>query len=127
MKIRHDTNVYKNGLLLDIVEQDKNLVWLCNSYHRFYATTFNFTANQKLMIKLIKAFGYKLCLINYYQWGKMKCKRTRFAFLRMARYYALNDKREYDQHYAGWSLPYIWWNSKGRDQSHISLYEPNVP
>ncbi|XP_954374.1 uncharacterized protein TA21070 [Theileria annulata] len=93
MRIRCETNVYKNGVLLDILESDQNLVWLCNSYHRFYATTFNMTANSKLLTKLIKAFGYKVSVINYYQWGRMKCKRTRFAFLRMARYYTLKDRR----------------------------------
>eukprot|EP00375_Theileria_parva_P003208 XP_765889.1 hypothetical protein [Theileria parva strain Muguga] len=123
MRIRCETNVYKNGVLLDILESDQNLVWLCNSYHRFYATTFNMTANSKLLTKLIKAFGYKVSIINYYQWGRMKCKRTRFTFLRMARYYALKDRREYDSKYSGWSLPYIWWNYGDRDRLHISHYD----
>ncbi|BAM38861.1 conserved hypothetical protein [Theileria orientalis strain Shintoku] len=123
MRIGCDVNTYKNGVALDIVEKDQNLVWMCNSYHRFYATTFNMTANSKLVTKLIRAFGYKVAVINYYQWGRMKCKRTRFAFLRMARYYALKDKREYDPKYSGWSLPYIWWNYTARDRLHISHYD----
>ncbi|UKJ87844.2 hypothetical protein MACJ_000284 [Theileria orientalis] len=127
MRIGCDVNIYKNGVSLDIVEKDQNLVWLCNSYHRFYATTFNMTANSKLVTKLIRAFGYKVAVINYYQWGRMKCKRTRFAFLRMARYYALKDKREYDPKYSGWSLPYIWWNYTARDRLHISHYDHYNP
>ncbi|ORM39727.1 uncharacterized protein BXIN_0058 [Babesia sp. Xinjiang] len=122
LRIRHETTIYANGILLDILEKDRNLVWLCNSYHRFYATTFDPTAESKMLDRLIRAFGFKTCHINYYQWGRLKARRTRFAFLRMARYYALNDQREYDHRYAGWSLPYVWWNASRQDQMHISNY-----
>ncbi|KAK2197339.1 RAP domain [Babesia duncani] len=93
LRIRHETNVYANGVLLDILEKDRNLVYMCNSYHRFYATTLNETAENRFLQRLVIAFGYKLCPIQYYQWGRLKAKRTRYAYIRMARYYALNDVR----------------------------------
>lgn len=93
LRIRHDTNVYVNGVLLDIIERPRNVVWLCNSYHRFYAASFDPTAESKALERLIRAFGFKTCPINYYQWGRLKVKRTRFAYIRMARYYAINDYR----------------------------------
>ncbi|GBE59662.1 hypothetical protein, conserved [Babesia ovata] len=93
LRIRHETGIYANGVLLDIMEKDRNVVWLCNSYHRFYAASFDPTAESKAMERLIRAFGFKTCPINYYQWGRLKAKRTRFAYLRMARYYALHDQR----------------------------------
>ncbi|CDR95764.1 hypothetical protein, conserved [Babesia bigemina] len=122
LRIRHETGIYANGVLLDIMEKDRNVVWLCNSYHRFYAASFDPTAESKAMERLIRAFGFKTCPINYYQWGRLKAKRTRFAYLRMARYYALHDQREYDHRYAGWSLPYVWWNASRQDQMHVSNY-----
>lgn len=122
LRIRHETNVYFNGILLDIVERPRNVVWLCNSYHRFYAGSFDLTAERKALERLIRAFGFKICVIQYYQWGRMKLKRTRFAYIRMARYYAISDRREYDHRYAGWSLPYVWWNVSRQDQMHIANY-----
>lgn len=122
LRIRHETNVYANGVLLDIVEKTRNVVWLCNSYHRFYATSFDLTAESRALDRLIRAFGFKTCAINYYQWGRLKAKRTRYAYIRMARYYASNDHRQYDHKYAGWSLPYVWWNVSRQDQMHISNY-----
>ncbi|GFE53762.1 hypothetical protein BaOVIS_011660 [Babesia ovis] len=122
LRIRHETNVYFNGILLDIMEKDRNLVWLCNSYHRFYAGSFEPTAESRTLDRLIRDFGFKTCHINYYQWGRLKARRTRFAYIRMARYYALHDHREYDHRYAGWSLPYLWWNASRQDQMHISNY-----
>nr|BAN64657.1 hypothetical protein [Babesia bovis] len=122
LRIRFETNVYYNGILLDIMEKDRNLVWLCNSYHRFYAGTFDLTAERRTLDRLLKAFGFKTCHVNFYQWGRLKAKRTRFAYIRMARYYALYDNREYDHRYAGWSLPYVWWNTSRQDQMHVSNY-----
>ncbi|SOV23221.1 conserved Plasmodium protein, unknown function [Plasmodium sp. DRC-Itaito] len=122
LRIPHIQNVIKGGILFDILEKDKKLVWLCLSYHHYYVRTIDLTLEKLLQINLIKAMNYKISKIHYYQFSRMKAKKTRFEYIRMCRYYSLRDRRNYDDELEGWNLPYINWYHKKNKNVHISNY-----
>ncbi|ETW60972.1 hypothetical protein PFMC_03203 [Plasmodium falciparum CAMP/Malaysia] len=122
LRIPHIQNVIKGGILFDILEKDKKLVWLCLSYHHYYVRTIDLTVEKLLQINLIKAMNYKISKIHYYQFSRMKAKKTRFEYIRMCRYYSLRDRRNYDDELEGWNLPYINWYHKKNKNVHISNY-----
>ncbi|SCM21878.1 conserved Plasmodium protein, unknown function [Plasmodium chabaudi chabaudi] len=122
LRIPHIKNVYKSGIIFDILEKDKRLVWLCFSYHHYYVKTIDLTSEKLLQLDIIKSMNYKIAKIHYYQFSRMKARRTRFEYIRMNRYYSLRDRRNFDDQFEGWSLPYINWYHKKNKNVHISNY-----
>ncbi|CRH00014.1 conserved Plasmodium protein, unknown function [Plasmodium relictum] len=122
LRIPHIKNVYKGGIIFDILEKDKKLVWLCFSYHHYYVKTIDLTIEKLLHINIIKSMNYKIAKIHYYQFSRMKARKTRFEYIRMCRYYALRDRRNFDDEIEGWNLPYINWYHKKNKNVHISNY-----
>ncbi|KEG02079.1 conserved Plasmodium protein, unknown function [Plasmodium vinckei vinckei] len=122
LRIPHIKNVYKSGIIFDILEKDKRLVWLCFSYHHYYVKTIDLTSEKLLQLDIIKSMNYKIAKMHYYQFSRMKARRTRFEYIRMNRYYSLRDRRNFDDQFEGWSLPYINWYHKKNKNVHISNY-----
>ncbi|GAW80914.1 hypothetical protein, conserved [Plasmodium gonderi] len=122
LRIPHVININKGGILFDVLEKNKKLVWLCFSYHHYYVKTIDLTAEKLLQMEIIKAMNYKIAKIHYYQFSRMKARRTRFEYIRMCRYYSLRDRRNYDTEFEGWSLPYINWYHKKNKNVHVSNY-----
>ncbi|SBT35057.1 conserved Plasmodium protein, unknown function [Plasmodium ovale wallikeri] len=122
LRIPHMQNVFKGGILFDILEKDKKLVWLCFSYHHYYVKTIDLIAEKLMQIDIIKSMHYKIAHIHYYQFSRMKARRTRFEYIRMCRYYSLRDRRNFDDQFEGWNLPYINWYHKKNKNVHISNY-----
>ncbi|SCN12664.1 conserved Plasmodium protein, unknown function [Plasmodium malariae] len=122
LRIPHIRNVYKGGIVFDILEKDKRLVWLCFSYHHYYVKTIDLTIEKLLQMDIIQSMNYKIAKIHYYQFSRMKARRTRFEYIRMCRYYSLRDRRNFDDQFEGWNLPYINWYHKKNKNVHISNY-----
>ncbi|GAB66420.1 hypothetical protein PCYB_092060, partial [Plasmodium cynomolgi strain B] len=122
LRIPHVKNAYKGGILLDILEKNKKLVWLCFSYHQYYVRTIDLTAETLLQMDLLKGMNYRIAKVHYYQFSRMKARRTRFEYIRMCRYYTLRDRRNYDDEFEGWNLPYINWYHKKNKNVHVSNY-----
>ncbi|CRG96194.1 conserved Plasmodium protein, unknown function [Plasmodium gallinaceum] len=122
LRIPHIKNAYKGGIIFDILEKDQKLVWLCFSYHHYYVKTIDLTNEKLLHINIIKSMNYKVAKIHYYQFSRMKARRTRFEYIRMCRYYTLRDRRNFDDEFEGWNLPYINWYHKKNKNIHISNY-----
>lgn len=122
LRIAHVKNGYKGGIPLDILEKTKKLVWMCFSYHQYYVRTIDLTAETLLQMDLLKAMNYKIAKVHYYQFSRMKARRTRFEYIRMCRYYTLRDRRNYDDEFEGWNLPYINWYHRKNKNVHVSNY-----
>lgn len=123
LRIPHLRNVYKKGIVFDIIEKDQNLVWFCFSYHHYYVRTIDLTAEKKLQMRIVKAMNYKIAKTHYYQFSRMKARKTRFEYIRMCRYYSLRDRRNFDDaELEGWSLPYINWYHKKNKNVHVPNY-----
>lgn len=122
LRIPHVKNVYKGGIIFDIIEKDKRLVWMCFSYHNYYVKTIDLTVEKFLHMNIIRAMNYKIASTHYYQFSRMKARKTRFEYLRMRRYYSLRDRRNFDNLYDGWSLPYINWYHRKNKNVHVSNY-----
>ncbi|EUD65600.1 hypothetical protein C922_04106 [Plasmodium inui San Antonio 1] len=122
LRIAHVKNGHKGGIPLDILEKDKKLVWLCFSYHQYYVRTIDLTAETLLQMDLLKCMNYRIAKVHYYQFSRMKARRTRFEYIRMCRYYTLRDRRNYDDEFEGWNLPYINWYHRKNKNVHVSNY-----
>ncbi|KJP85037.1 hypothetical protein AK88_04258 [Plasmodium fragile] len=122
LRIPHVKNGNKGGIPLDILEKNKKLVWMCFSYHQYYIRTIDLTAETLLQMDLLKAMNYKIAKVHYYQFSRMKARRTRFEYIRMCRYYTLRDRRNYDDEFEGWNLPYINWYHRKNKNVHVSNY-----
>ncbi|ANQ08220.1 Uncharacterized protein PCOAH_00024600 [Plasmodium coatneyi] len=122
LRIAHVKNAYKGGIPLDILEKTKKLVWMCFSYHQYYVRTIDLTAETLFQMDLLKAMNYKIAKVHYYQFSRMKARRTRFEYIRMCRYYTLRDRRNYDDEFEGWNLPYINWYHRKNKNVHVSNY-----
>ncbi|KMZ93187.1 hypothetical protein PVMG_04933 [Plasmodium vivax Mauritania I] len=122
LRIAHVKNGYKGGIPLDLLEKSRKLVWLCFSYHQYYVRTIDLTAETLLQMDLLKAMNYRIAKVHYYQFSRMKARRTRFEYIRMCRYYTLRDRRNYDDEFEGWSLPYINWYHRRNKNVHVSNY-----
>lgn len=106
LRIAHHALLQRGPLLLDIVERDRALVWCCSSWKDYYVNTRERTALYRANERLLLAMGYNVAHVAHWQWGRLKAKRSRLELLRMARYYALRDRREFNPNFEGWLLPY---------------------
>lgn len=95
LKIAHRPRVLRGPFVFDILERDRKLVYETNHKDRFYAMSFDKTATRQLQEKIVKAMGYRVVQVPYWHWNKLRLKRTRMEYLRMSRYYAIKDRREY--------------------------------
>jgi len=95
LKVAHICNAERGPLMFDIVERDRKLVYECNHFDRYYWSTFEKIASRTLQERIVKAMGYRVVQIPTWQWVRVKHKRARMEYLRMSRYYAIKDRREW--------------------------------
>merc|ERR1712232_188446 len=95
MKVGHLCNVDRGPFILDIVERDRKLVYECNHFDRFYVGTTEKIASMCLQERIVKAMGYRVVQIPHWQWNKIKHRRQRAEYMRMSRYYAIKDRRDF--------------------------------
>merc|ERR1712113_296851 len=95
MKIGHICKAERGPFTLDIVERDRRLVYECNHFDRYYAGTVEKIASMCLQERIIKAMGYRVIQVPHWQWNKIKHRRQRIEYIRMSRYYAIKDRREF--------------------------------
>eukprot|EP00397_Hematodinium_sp_SG-2012_P047776 GEMP01054475.1.p1 GENE.GEMP01054475.1~~GEMP01054475.1.p1 ORF type:complete len:430 (+),score=49.90 GEMP01054475.1:28-1290(+) len=95
LKIAHRPRVLRGPFIFDILERDRKLVYETNHKDRFYALTFEKIASRQLQERVVKAMGYRVVQIPYWHWNKLRIRRTRMEYIRMSRYYAIKDRREY--------------------------------
>jgi len=95
MKIGHMCNAERGPLVLDIVERDRKVVYECNHFDRFYSGTIDKIASMCLQERIVKAMGYRVVQVPHWQWNRIKHRRQRVEYLRMSRYYAIKDRREF--------------------------------
>ncbi|XP_026192434.1 uncharacterized protein LOC34622509 [Cyclospora cayetanensis] len=107
LRIAHQAYAMRGILCFDILERDRKLAWSCDGADRFYVHTNSKTATVRLHEKITRGLGIRMAHCAYWQWNKMKARRTRIEFVRMSRYYALQDRRETDLTFEGWLLPHV--------------------
>lgn len=95
IKVGHMCDVEKGPLLFDVIERDRKLVYECNHFDRFYVGTTSKIASSCLQERIVKAMGYRVVQIPHWQWNKVKHKKQRIEYIRMSRYYAIKDRREF--------------------------------
>mmetsp|Transcript_35314 Transcript_35314/g.82460 ORF Transcript_35314/g.82460 Transcript_35314/m.82460 type:complete len:563 (+) Transcript_35314:54-1742(+) len=95
LRIGHMVNAQRGPLLLDIVERDRKLVYECNHFDRYYNGSTQKIASMCLQERIVKAMGYRVVQVPHWQWGKIRHKRQRIEYVRMSRYYAIKDRREF--------------------------------
>ncbi|CEM21236.1 unnamed protein product [Vitrella brassicaformis CCMP3155] len=127
LRIAHHKYATRGPLTFDILERDRKLVWECATVDRFYLSTFDKIATARLNERLTKAMGYRVARTNHWQWGRMKAKRSRIEYARMARYYALRDRREFEE-YEGWTIPYLHYlHKKAKSVHHEGYFYNYIP
>eukprot|EP00922_Rhytidocystis_sp_ex-Travisia-forbesii_P029571 GHVS01043251.1.p1 GENE.GHVS01043251.1~~GHVS01043251.1.p1 ORF type:complete len:350 (-),score=17.63 GHVS01043251.1:48-1097(-) len=125
LRISHFRYATRGPLEFDILERDRRMVWCCNNPSRFYINTAELSTTWRLQERLVRAMGYGVVQCQYWQWSKLKPKRSRIEYIRMSRYYALRDRREYDKEFEGWSLPHIHSLSPKVRSVHFDGYQAN--
>jgi len=95
LRIGHHCMVERGPFVLDIVERDRKVVWECNHFDKFYAGTNEKIAAASLQERIVKMMGYRVVQIPHWQWNKVRHKRQRLEYVRMSRYYAIKDRREF--------------------------------
>jgi len=95
MKIGHICNAERGPFNLDIVERDRKLVYECNHFDRYYFNTTEKIASKCLQERIVKAMGFRVVQVPHWQWNKIRHKRQRMEYLRMSRYYAIKDRRDF--------------------------------
>lgn len=124
LRIAYHPNVRRGPFKFDLVERDQRLVWMCADNSKYFAATFDFTPYARLQNRVIKAMGYKLATTAWWQWSRMRAQRTRIEFVRMSRYYALKDRREFGgaEGFDGWRLPHLQKKSSRSIGIHVPGY-----
>jgi len=95
LKIAHRPRVLRGPFVFDILERDRKLVYETNHKDRFYVLSFVKTAIRQLQERIVKAMGYRVTQIPHWHWGKIRHRKQRIEYIRMSRYYAIKDRREY--------------------------------
>jgi len=96
IKVGHLVNAERGPLVLDVVERDRKLIYECNHFDRFYVGTTEKIASASLQERIVKAMGYRVVQIPHWQWSKLRHKKQRTEYVRMSRYYAIKDRREFE-------------------------------
>lgn len=96
LKIGHVAGAERGPFILDIVERDRKLVYECLHFDKFYANTIEKIASACLQERILKAMGYRVVQVPHWQWNKIRHKRQRLEYVRMSRYYAIKDRREFE-------------------------------
>jgi len=94
LKIGHMTNADRGPFTFDIVERDRKVVYECNHFDRFYASSTEKIASMCLQERIVKAMGYRVVQVPHWHWNKIRHRKQRIEYIRMSRYYALKDRRE---------------------------------
>jgi hypothetical protein len=94
--VSHSVNTKVGAYKVDILERDRKIVWEFDSRDRFYTDH-----NQKtqasyyaLKSRVLKAMGYQVIHIPYWQWDKMRNAKLQKDYCRTSRFLALSDLRE---------------------------------
>ncbi|KEP65234.1 UNVERIFIED_CONTAM: RAP domain-containing protein [Hammondia hammondi] len=124
LRIAHFCYAIRGPLVFDVLERDRRIVWQCNTVDRFYVNSAEKTTAVKLQERITQAMGLKVGNCEYWQWMKMKRKRTRLEYIRMQRYYILKDRRQHDPDFEGWTLPLVH-HMHRRNRLHYDYYFPN--
>ncbi|KFH10558.1 RAP domain-containing protein [Toxoplasma gondii MAS] len=124
LRIAHFCYAIRGPLVFDVLERDRPIVWQCNTADRFYVNSAEKTTAVKLQERITQAMGLKVGNCEYWQWMKMKRKRTRLEYIRMQRYYILKDRRQHDPDFEGWTLPLVH-HMHRRNRLHYDYYFPN--
>lgn len=124
LRIAHFCYATRGPLVFDVLERDRRLIWQCNTADRFYARSADKTTSVRLQERIAKGMGLRVASCEYWQWQKMKRRRTRLEYLRMQRYYALKDRRQFDEEFEGWMLPLVH-HMHRRCRLHYPHYFPN--
>jgi len=132
LRIGHFCNVDRGPLLLDIVERDRKLVYECNHFDRFYSGSIDKIASMCLQERIVKAMGYRVVQVPHWQWNKIKHRRQRIEYIRMSRYYAIKDRREFgprDEPHEDLAVSQLdhlgeYFFRKQRPSSHWSWFAP---
>eukprot|EP00929_Paragymnodinium_shiwhaense_P095780 TRINITY_DN5705_c0_g1_i1.p1 TRINITY_DN5705_c0_g1~~TRINITY_DN5705_c0_g1_i1.p1 ORF type:complete len:551 (+),score=99.64 TRINITY_DN5705_c0_g1_i1:123-1775(+) len=95
LRIGHICEAERGAFVLDVVERDRKLVYECNHFDRFYANSIQKIASMCLQERIVKAMGYRVVQVPHWQWIKIRHKRQRSEYIRMSRYYAIKDRREF--------------------------------
>lgn len=94
MKIGHIVNAEYGPFVFDVVERDRKIVYECLHFNRFYTESVDKIETMCLQERVAKAMGYRVIQVPHWQWNKIKHRKQRAEYLRMARYYAIKDSRE---------------------------------
>jgi len=132
LRIGHFCNVERGPLLLDIVERDRKLVYECNHFDRFYSGSIDKIASMCLQERIVKAMGYRVVQVPHWQWNKIRHRRQRIEYMRMSRYYAIKDRREFgprDEPHDDLAVSQLdhlgeYFFKKQRPSSHWSWFAP---
>ncbi|CBZ51546.1 conserved hypothetical protein [Neospora caninum Liverpool] len=124
LRIAHFCYATRGPLVFDVLERDRPIVWQCNTVDRFYVNSAEKTTAVKLQERITQAMGLRVVNCEYWQWMKMKRKRTRLEYIRMQRYYTLKDRRQHDPDFEGWTLPLVH-HMHRRNRLHYDYYFPN--
>jgi len=95
IKVGHFVNAERGPFTLDAVERDRKLIYECNHFDRFYSGSTEKIASSCLQERIVKAMGYRVVQIPHWQWNKVRRNKQRIEYIRMSRYYAIKDRREY--------------------------------
>lgn len=95
LKIGHIVMAERGPFTFDLVERDRKVVYECNHFDRFYANSTEKIASASLQERIVKAMGYRVVQVPHWQWNRIKHRRQRMEYIRMSRYYALKDRREW--------------------------------
>lgn len=95
IKVGHLCNAERGPFMLDVVERDRKLVYECNHFDKFYMGTTEKIASACLQERIVKAMGYRVVQIPHWQWNKVRMIKQRIEYVRMSRYYAIKDRREF--------------------------------
>jgi len=95
LRVAHMCNAERGPFVLDVVERDRKLVYECNHFDKFYTGTTEKIASACLQERIVKAMGYRVVQIPHWQWNRVMHKKHRTEYVRMSRYYAIKDRREF--------------------------------
>ena len=93
----HFCNAIRGPFTIDVLERDRKVIYECNHAHRFYASSLEKIATYRLQERITKAMGYKVVQIPFWHWHTVRYKKPRVEYVRMSRYYAVKDRREFKE------------------------------
>lgn len=132
LRIGNSVNVEKGPFILDVMERDRKVVYECNHFDRFYVMSTEKIATMSLQERIIKAMGFRVVQVPHWQWSRIKHRRQRAEYIRMSRYYAIKDRREFvardepPEDVAVNEFDYLgeYFFRKDRPMSHWSWFQP---